>query len=191
MYSLNRATVIGNITRDPELRYTPNGQAVTSFSVATNRRWKNQATNEFQEATEYHDTVAWGKAAEFLANYMKKGNKIYVDGRLQTRSWETPDGVKQRRTEIVIENFVPLTPKGSPTDQEAASSGEGFDSISDLGGEPQDLPAATQAAGKSGSSKVTGSRTASKTASAESPAADVRKASEASADEINLEDIPF
>lgn len=126
MYSLNRATIIGNITRDPEMRTTPNGQNVTSFSVATNRRWKSPS-GEFQESTEYHDVVAWGKTAEFVTNFMKKGNKIYVDGRLQTRSWETPDGVKQRRTEIVLENFVPLTPKGEAGDMS-------FDAIDDLGG---------------------------------------------------------
>ncbi len=144
MYSLNRATIIGNITRDPELRTTPNGQTVTTFSVATNRRWKNQATNEFQEATEYHDAVAWGKAAEFIANYLKKGNKIYLDGRLQTRSWETPDGVKQRRTEIIVENFVPLTPKGG--------ADTSFDSLADLNtdspqptNEPSEAPAAKPA----------------------------------------------
>ena len=136
MYSLNRATVIGNITRDPELRNTPNGQTVTSFTVATNRRWKNQASGEFQESTEYHDVVAWGKAAEFIANFLKKGNKIYVDGRLQTRTWDTPDGVKQRRTEIVLENFVPLTPRGGGMEEGAA-----FDSMSDLGNEaPSSAP---------------------------------------------------
>lgn len=132
MYSLNRATIIGNITRDPEMRTTPNGQNVTSFSVATNRRWKSP-TGEFQESTDYHDVVAWGKTAEFIANSLKKGNKIYVDGRLQTRSWETPDGVKQRRTEIVLENFVPLTPKGGADEMN-------FDSIDDLGGN-QSAPA--------------------------------------------------
>ncbi len=179
MYSLNRATIIGNMTRDPELRYTPNGQAVTSFSVATNRRWKNQATNEFQEATEYHDVVAWGKAAEFIANYLKKGNKIYVDGRLQTRSWETPDGAKQRRTEIIIENFVPLTPKGSGGDA-------GFDNLDDL-----------TAAGSAGSTAPDSAMPS--TGSADSAAAtDSKKAGKKAAtppapaeDEINLEDIPF
>lgn len=130
MYSLNRATIIGNITRDPEMRTTPNGQNVTSFSVATNRRWKSP-TGEFQESTDYHDVVAWGKTAEFIANFMKKGNKIYIDGRLQTRSWETPDGVKQRRTEIVLENFVPLTPKGG-------SDNSSFDSMDDLSGSASD-----------------------------------------------------
>ncbi len=167
MYSLNRAQVIGNITRDPEMRYTPNGQAVTSFSVATNRRWKNQGSGEFQEATEYHDVVAWGKAAEFIANYMKKGNKIYVDGRLQTRSWETPDGVKQRRTEIVIENFVPLTPKGQGGDA-------GFDSLDDLSSDNAPMPESPDAAPTA--------KPAPKAAPAKSAPAD---------DEINLEDIPF
>ncbi len=168
MYSLNRATIIGNITRDPELRYTPNGQAVTSFSVATNRRWKNPGSGEMQEATEYHDVVAWGKAAEFVSNYLKKGNKIYVDGRLQTRSWETPDGVKQRRTEIVAENFVPLTPKGS------GGTDASFDSIDDLVADQGGQSASSQSA-----------------APAHKPAkADAKPAAPAE-DEINLEDIPF
>lgn len=172
MYSLNRATVIGNITRDPELRYTPNGQAVTSFSVATNRRWKNQASGEYQESTEYHDVVAWAKMAEFIANYLKKGNKIYIDGRLQTRSWETPDGVKQRRTEIVTENFVPLTPKGSSTAEPS------FDSISDLAGEDKNQPTETPEAVE----------TPTKTEKKSSQAAPTSVNTE---DEINLEDIPF
>jgi single-strand DNA-binding protein len=174
MYSLNRATLIGNITRDPELRNTPNGQTVTSFSIATNRRWKNQATNEFQEATEYHDVVAWGKAAEFIANFMKKGNKIYIDGRLQTRGWETPDGVKQRRTEVIVENFVPLTPKGSPG---ASMEGGSFDSLSDLGGGGDD------------SSQSAPPPAMDQTADASAPKKGAKKAP--AEDEINLEDIPF
>lgn len=174
MYSLNRAMLIGNITRDPELRNTPNGQTVTSFSIATNRRWKNQATNEFQEATEYHDCVAWGKAAEFIANFMKKGNKIYIDGRLQTRGWETPDGVKQRRTEVVVENFVPLTPKGSV-------AGGSFDSLSDLGNAGSSDDAPPQNAPDSTMDQTASEATAPKKG-AKKPAAE---------DEINLEDIPF
>ncbi len=169
MYSLNRATIIGNITRDPELRYTPNGQAVTSFSVATNRRWKNQATNDWQEATEYHDCVAWGKSAEFISNYLKKGNKIYIDGRLQTRAWETPDGVKQRRTEIIIENFVPLTPKGGAGDM-------AFDAV-------PDMPAGDMGGGDMSAAPASASEAPKKSAKpAATPPAE---------DEINLEDIPF
>jgi len=109
-WSLNRAQIIGNATRDPELRTIPSGQSVTSFAVATNRRWKDQQGNQ-QEAAEFHEVVAWGKLAEIVQQIVKKGNRIYVEGRLQTRSWDAPDGSKRNRTEIVMENFVPLTPK--------------------------------------------------------------------------------
>lgn len=112
MISLNRAQIIGNLTRDPEIKYIPSGQAVTSFSVATNRRW-NDKEGSPQEDTQYHEIVAWGKTAEIITQIFKKGNKIFVEGRLQTRSWEAPDGSKRQKTEIVLENFVPLTPKGS------------------------------------------------------------------------------
>ncbi|MDO8686831.1 MAG: single-stranded DNA-binding protein [Candidatus Berkelbacteria bacterium] len=112
MFSLNRAMIVGNLTRDPEMRYTPNGQAVTSFSVATNRRWKDKDGN-MQEQTEFHNIVAWGKLAEFTNQFLHKGNKVYVEGRLQTRNWEGQDGNKRNRTEIVCENFITLTPKGT------------------------------------------------------------------------------
>lgn len=111
MYSLNRAQVMGNLTRDPEMRYTPNGQAVCNFSIATNRRWKDKDGNN-QEQTEFHNVVAWGKLAEFSSQWLHKGNRVYVEGRLQTHSWEGQDGSKKNRTEIVVENFIPLTPKG-------------------------------------------------------------------------------
>ena len=112
MFSLNRATIVGNLTRDPEVRFIPSGQAVCDFSVATNRRWKDKDGNQ-QEATEFHNVVAWGKLAELAPQMLHKGNKVYVEGRLQTRSWDGQDGSKKNRTEIVIENFIPLTPKGS------------------------------------------------------------------------------
>lgn len=111
MISLNKATILGNSTRDPELKYTPNGQAVCNFSVATNRRFKNTA-GDLQEDTQYHDVVAWGKLAEVIAQIVKKGSKIYVEGRLQTHQWDAPDGSKRSRTEIVLDQFIPLTPKG-------------------------------------------------------------------------------
>jgi len=111
MISLNKATIIGNTTKEIELRYTPNGQAVCNFSVATNRRFKN-AQGDLQEDTQYHDVVAWGKLAEIINQIIKKGAKIYVEGRLQTRQWEAPDGSKRYRTEIIMEQFIPLTPKG-------------------------------------------------------------------------------
>lgn len=173
--------LIGNITRDPELRNTPNGQTVTSFSIATNRRWKNQVTNEFQEATEYHDIVAWGKSAEFIANFMKKGNKIYIDGRLQTRGWETPDGVKQRRTEVIVENFVPLNPKGS--------AGGSLDNLSDL----SSVSTAEELPQNAPSSDIDQTETKATLAkkSAKNPENKAKNATSAPEDEINLEDIPF
>lgn len=100
---LNKVTIIGNLTRDPELKALPSGSKVTNFSVATNRTWYNEA-KEKQEAVEYHNVVAFGKQAETIAQYMKKGSQILVEGRLQTRSWET-DGKKNYRTEIILENF--------------------------------------------------------------------------------------
>lgn len=113
MFSLNRAQIVGNLTRDPELRNIPSGQAVTSFSVATNRRWKDKDGNN-QDQTEFHNVVAWGKLAEISNQYLKKGNKVYLEGRMQTRTWDGQDGNKRNRTEIVAENMIFLTPKGEP-----------------------------------------------------------------------------
>lgn len=112
MYSLNRATIIGNVTRDPELRATPNGQNVTTFGVATNLRWTDQS-GQHQERVEFHNLVAWRKLADICAQYLKKGSKVYVEGRLQTRDWEDQQGVKKYRTEIIIDNLIMLDKKGA------------------------------------------------------------------------------
>lgn len=103
----NQAIVMGNLTRDPEMRTTPSGQNVTSFSIATNRSWQDQ-TGERKDAVEYHNIVAWGKLGELVNEYLKKGRKALVVGRLQTRSWDAEDGSKRQRTEIVATdiNFV-------------------------------------------------------------------------------------
>lgn len=111
MFSLNRATLIGNLTRDPELRQTPSGQSVASFAVATNRRWTTQQ-GDTQDATEFHEVVAWGKLAEISEQLLSKGKKVYIEGRLQTRNWDAPDGSKRQRTEIIAENIIALSPKG-------------------------------------------------------------------------------
>jgi len=99
----NKVVVLGNLTRDPELRSTPNGQNVASFSLAVNRSWKN-ASGETQEAVDYFDCVAWGKAGELISQYMQKGRAILVSGRLASRSWEQ-DGNKRSKVEIVVEDF--------------------------------------------------------------------------------------
>lgn len=101
--SFNQAIVMGNLTRDPELRTTPGGQSVASFAVATNRNWVD-GSGERKEAVEYHEIVAWGKLGELANQYLGKGRKVMVVGRLQTQSWEK-DGVKRQRTEIVASDI--------------------------------------------------------------------------------------
>lgn len=107
------AVIVGHMVRDPEMRYTPQGHAVASFAVATNRRWTSN-TNEEKEETEFHNVVAWNKLAELCSQLLKKGVRVYVRGRLQTRSWQSPDGVKHYRTEIIADDMVVLeSRKGS------------------------------------------------------------------------------
>ena len=103
--------VIGNLTRDPEAKTTPQGTAVTTFSVATNLVWTDQQGQK-QEKVEYHNVVAWRKLAEICAQYLHKGSKVFIEGRLQTRDWEGQDGVRRYRTEIVTENMIMLDRAG-------------------------------------------------------------------------------
>ncbi|MGD0017714.1 MAG: single-stranded DNA-binding protein [Candidatus Limnocylindrales bacterium] len=105
--SLNKAMIIGNLGRDPEMRYTPNGQAVTQFTVAVNRNYKD-ASGEWKEETEWFRVVAWAALAERTAEYLRKGRKVYVEGRLQTRSWEDKDGQKRYTTELVANTVTAL-----------------------------------------------------------------------------------
>jgi len=105
--SLNKVQLIGNLTRDPELRYTPTGAAVCTFGLATNRSWKTESGDR-KEATEFHRIVSWNKLAELCAQLLFKGRKVYVEGRLQTREWTTQDGTRRRTTEIVISDMLIL-----------------------------------------------------------------------------------
>ena len=109
---LNKVMLIGNLTRDPETRTTPGGATVTSFGIATNLVWTDQA-GQRQSKPEFHNIVAWRKLGEICAQYLKKGNKVYIEGRLQTRDWEGQDGVKRYRTEIIAENMIMLDTKGA------------------------------------------------------------------------------
>ena len=112
--SLNKALLIGNLTRDPELRYTPQGTAVCTFSLATNRTWTPSDGGEQQEATEFHRLVAWAKLAEICAQILYKGRRVFVEGRLQTREWTDTEGRQRNVTEVVIDNMIALgAPKGS------------------------------------------------------------------------------
>jgi single-strand DNA-binding protein len=109
--SLNKVLLIGNLTRDPELRSTPSGQSVATFSIATNRVWKDQQSGEKKEAVEFHNIVVWRRLAEIAGQYLRKGSKIFLEGRLQTRSWQDQSGTKKYMTEIIAENMQMLDRK--------------------------------------------------------------------------------
>ena len=110
--SLNKVMLIGNLTRDPELKYTPSGTGVCTFGLATNREWTD-SSGQKQEGAEFHRIVAWGKLGEICSQLMTKGRKVYVEGRLQTRAWKSQDGADRQVTEVVIEEMILLdAPRG-------------------------------------------------------------------------------
>lgn len=159
----NKVVIMGNLTRDPELRSTPNGSQVASFSLAINRTWKN-ASGEQQEAVDYIDCNIWGKPAEIITQYMKKGSGILVSGRLQQRSWEQ-EGQKRSKVEVVVEDFNFIG--GGGGDNSSNSSYQ------------KSAPAAESAPAKSD-------------APADAKKAAKPKVDDVSGDEpINLDDIPF
>jgi single-strand DNA-binding protein len=150
MASINKVILIGNLGRDPEVRYTPSGAAVCNFSIATTRNWKNKDTGEKVEETEWHRIVFYDRLAEVAGEYLKKGRPVYVEGRLKTRKWTDKDGVEKYTTEIVGENLQLLggrdeagTSPGESGGQPRAASGAarpaqgrapsatGFDSMDD------------------------------------------------------------
>lgn len=112
--SLNKVTLIGNLTRDPELRYTPTGAAVCTIGLATNRSWVTDS-GEKKEETEFHRVVAWNKLAELCSQLLAKGRKVYVEGRLRTSAWQAQDGSQRTTTEIVIEDMIVLDSKKPET----------------------------------------------------------------------------
>lgn len=120
--SLNRVQLIGNLTRDPELRYTPQGTAVCSFSIATNRNWTTD-TGDKKEEVEFHRIVAWNKLAELCSQFLVKGRKVYVEGRLSTRQWNAQDGTQRQTTEIVISDMILLDSKRPEQVEVAVDSG--------------------------------------------------------------------
>ena len=116
---LNRATIVGRLTRDPEVRTTPSGVNVTSFAVATNFVWTDAAGAK-KQSVEFHNVVAWRKLGEIAAQYLRKGSRVLIEGRLQTRNWEGQDGSKRNRTEIVADNLIMLDSKGAASGAPAA-----------------------------------------------------------------------
>jgi len=103
----NNVVLVGNITRDPELRFTPSGQPTATFGLAVNRRWQNRQTQEWEEATSFFDVVCWREQAENAAESLTRGSRVIVTGRLEQRSWETPDGDKRSKVEVVADEIGP------------------------------------------------------------------------------------
>ena len=118
MKNVNKVILLGNITRDPELKKIPSGQSVCTFGLATNRIWKD-AKGEQQKAAEFHNMVAWGNFADFCAKSVKKGNPVYVEGYLKTGSWENAQKVKMYKTEIVVDELSLLSGKETSAEEEA------------------------------------------------------------------------
>ena len=121
--NLNKAMIIGNLTRDPEIRNTTTGQMVASFSVATNLVWTDQSGQQ-QKKVEFHNIIAWRRLAEICSKYLHKGSKVYLEGRLQTTDWTGQDGVKRYKTEIVAENMIMLDNKGGSGNFDGSNGGQ-------------------------------------------------------------------
>ena len=171
--SLNKASLIGNLTRDPELRYTPQGAAVCTFGLATNRQWTTES-GEKKEDAEFHRIVAWNKLAELCSQLLSKGRKVFVEGRLQTRKWQGQDGNERTTTEIVITEMIILDSRPGGA---GAPSGDTFGDLDEE--TPTSMDEAKPAAQK-------GSKTAKKPAvKKDAKAESSKKVSE------EEEDIPF
>ena len=173
--SLNKVQLIGNLTRDPELRYTPTGAAVCTIGLATNRMWSTES-GEKKEETEFHRVVAWNKLAELCSQLLTKGRKIYVEGRLRTNSWQTADGAQRSTTEVVIEDMIILdSRRPALTPGEAASvQGAGAE-----GGEVARATVVAQPVTKPAPAAVAKKKT------------DEPEAKKGVSEDINPDDIPF
>lgn len=177
--SLNRVQLIGNLTRDPELRYTPSGTAVCSFGLATNRSWTTD-TGEKHEESEFHRIVSWNKLAELCSQFLAKGRKVYVEGRLATRNWTAQDGTQRNATEVVIDDMILLDSK-RPTDEASGSSetpGQVKKAPVEAKKEPKETkePEETQAAASGQAKKKEES---------------IEEVEESSGDDVVPDDIPF
>lgn len=169
-FSLNRAQIIGNLTRDPEVRVA-GGQKVATFGVATTLSWKD-ATGTRKEKTEFHNIVAWRKLAEICELYLKKGTKVYIEGRMQTRDWEGEDGVKRYKTEILADNMIMLDKKGQ------SSSG--------LQGVPAETAQEAQSGNFAPSSEVRQQKNVKKIQKTQEAAEN-----QSEEEEVSIDDLPF
>jgi single-strand DNA-binding protein len=174
--SLNKVLLIGNLTRDPELRYTPQGTPVCTFGLATNRSWQPSVGGERQEETEFHRIVAWNKLAELCSELLFKGRKTFVEGRLQTRNWTDAQGQERTTVEIVIDNMIVLDSKRKDG-QEGGGEYQQQPEYVDQGTEAQSEPVANEQPAE-----------VEPEAPKDSP---VKKESSKTEDKVNPDDIPF
>lgn len=175
--------LIGNLTRDPELRYTPSGTAVCSFGLATNRAWTTEG-GEKKEETEFHRIVSWNKLAELCSQLLTKGRKVFVEGRLQTRTWQGQDGAQRTTTEIVIDDMIILD---SRRDTAGVAQGAPVPP-------PPSTQASTPAAAPSDTAAPQGVQATTTTAPPPEPAVEEstpEQSGEKESEEINPDDIPF
>lgn len=183
--SLNKVQLIGNLTRDPELRYTPQGTAVCTLGLATNREWTDQSGQKTEE-TEFHRIVAWHKLAELCSQLLFKGRKVYVEGRLQTRKWTSQDNQERQSTEVVIDNMIILDNRRKEGETGAIAPEPTAPPSGIAAAAP--APAGDDQAVPAGKKKTSGGK-AKKTKTQAEPEAPAKTASES--EEIKADDIPF
>ena len=140
MASVNKVIIVGNLGRDPEVRYTPNGDSITNVTIATTDTWKDKATGEKKEATEWHRVVFFGKLAEIAGQYLKKGRQVYVEGALRTRKWQDKEGQERYTTEIVANEMKMLGSREGMSDAPPRESGGGAGAASGGGNRPAAAP---------------------------------------------------
>src|SRR4030043_803869 len=180
--SLNKAQIIGNLTRDPELRYTPQGTAVCTFGLATNRTWVTEAGDQ-KEDTEFHRIVAWNKLAEICSQLLFKGRKAYVEGRLKTRQWTAQDGNLRQTTEIVIDEMLILDSKQMP--DEGVTEGA-------VPEEPVEMKEEVPSEEEAGSAEAEKKEPTSKATKSATDQPKTKKADEKKKEEeVKAEEIPF
>ena len=140
MASVNKAILIGNLGKDPDLRFTPSGAAVCTFSIATTEKWRDKQTNELKESTNWHNIVLWGKQAETAKQYLQKGSPVYIEGRIQTRSYDDKDGNKKWITEIVGQRLQFLGRRTSEAVEGESAPPPEADAAPPMAEEDDDLP---------------------------------------------------
>ena len=187
--SLNKVLLIGNLTRDPELRYTPQGTPVCTFGLATNRSWQPSAGGERQEETEFHRVVAWNKLAELCSELLFKGRKAFVEGRLQTRNWTDAQGQERTTVEIVIDNMIVLDSKHRDGGQGGGGQYQQQDNYGDQDQAAEEMPAEEAPVAEVDQPEDEADEKKKKRPT--SPKASRAKETKKASDKVNPDDIPF